>query len=334
MHTSWHDLADRVIAGGAPTRDEAHAILALPDDELLGLLDAVYRVRRAFHGKRVRIHVLQNAKSGACPEDCKFCAQSGSYDTPAEVYPMQSVDQIVDGARRAKRARAWKYCIVTATRGPSRKDLDTICEAVRRIKAEVDITVCTSLGVLTPEKAQRLKEAGVDRFNHNLETSERLYPEVVTSHTYADRVRTVQIAKQAGMEACCGGIIGMGETADDVIDMAFALRELDVESTPVNFLDPRPGTPFADLPRVTPQYCLKVLAMFRLVLPRTDLRVAGGREVNLRWLQPMALYAVNSMFTSGYLTTPGATPGLDHQMIKDMGFEIEEIVPSESRALG
>jgi biotin synthase len=323
MQTPWHDLADRVIAGGGPTRDEARAMLALPDDDLLPLLDAAYRVRRAFHGKRVRIHVLHNAKSGACPEDCKFCAQSGSYDTPAEIYPMQTVDQIVDGARRAKRARAWKYCIVTATRGPSRKDLDTICEAVRRIKAEMDITVCTSLGVLTDEKAQRLKEAGVDRFNHNLETSERLYPEVVTTHTYADRVRTVRIAKRAGMEACCGGIVGMGETADDVVDMAFALRELEVESTPVNFLDPRPGTPFAALPRVTPQYCLKVLAMFRFVLPRTDLRVAGGREVNLRWLQPMALYAVNSMFTSGYLTTPGATPSADHQMIEDMGFEIE-----------
>ncbi|HKA89157.1 MAG TPA: biotin synthase BioB [Haliangiales bacterium] len=325
MQTPWHDLADRVIAGGSLSRGEARAVLTSADDDLLGLLDAVYRVRRTFHGKRVRIHVLQNAKSGACPEDCKFCAQSGSYETPAEVYPMQTVDQIVDGARRAKRARAWKYCIVTATRGPSRKDLDTICEAVRRIKSEIDITVCTSLGMLTPEKAQRLKEAGVDRFNHNLETSERRYPEVVTTHTYADRVRTVQIAKQAGMEACCGGIIGMGETADDVVDLAFALRELDVESTPVNFLDPRPGTPFADLPRVTPQYCLKVLSMFRFVLPRTDLRVAGGREVNLRWLQPMALYAVNSMFTSGYLTTPGATPSLDHRMIKDMGFEIEEV---------
>src|SRR5262249_60052957 len=228
--TSWADLAARSIGGGAIDRADARAVLDSSDDELLAVLDAAYRVRRTFHGKRVRIHVLQNAKSGACPEDCKFCAQSGSYETPAEVYPMQTVDQIVDGARRAKRARAWKYCIVTATRGPSRKDLDTICEAVRRIKSEIDITVCTSLGMLTPEKAQRLKEAGVDRFNHNLETSERRYPEVVTTHTYADRVRTVQIAKQAGMEARCGGIIGMGATRDDVVDLAVALRELRVQS--------------------------------------------------------------------------------------------------------
>src|SRR5262249_10930015 len=161
------------------------------------------------------------------------------------VYPLQSVDQIVEGARRAKRARAWKYCVVTATRGPSRRDLDTICEAVRRIKAEIDITVCTSLGNLTEDKARRLKEAGVDRFNHNLETSARMYPSIATPHSYEDRVSTVRIAKAAGMEACCGGIVGMGESLDDVVDLAFALRELDVESVPVNFLDPRPGTPLA-----------------------------------------------------------------------------------------
>lgn len=324
---NFADLADRSIAGAALSRAEARAVLDCPDDDLLALLHEVFRVRRTFHGRKVRLHVLQNAKSGACPEDCKFCSQSSSYETPTDVYPLQSVDQLVDGARRAKRAKAWKYCIVTATRGPSRRDLDTICEAVQRIKAEIDITVCTSLGNLTAEKAKRLKEAGVDRFNHNLETSERFYSEVVSTHSYQDRVETVKIAKAAGLEACCGGIVGMGESADDLVELAFALRELDVESAPVNFLDPRPGTPFAALPRVTPQYCLKVLAMFRLILPRTDLRVAGGREVNLRWLQPFALYAVNSIFTSGYLTTPGATPSVDHQMIRDLGFTVEEVLP-------
>jgi biotin synthase len=326
---NFADLAARAIAtaGKGVTREDALAVLATADDDLLSLMDAAYRVRREFHGKRVRIHVLRNAKSGACPEDCKFCSQSSSYETPAEVYPMQSVDEIVEGAHRAKRAKAWKYCIVTATRGPSRKDLDTICEAVKRIKAEVDITVCTSLGNLTAEKAERLKAAGVDRFNHNLETSERHYGDVVSTHTYQDRVNTVKLAKAAGLEACSGGIVGMGESSDDLVDLAMALRDLDVESTPVNFLDPRPGTPFAHLPRPTPQFCLKVLAMFRFLLPKTDLRAAGGREVNLRWLQPLALYAVNSIFTSGYLTTPGATPSADHQMIKDLGFTVEEVTP-------
>ncbi len=327
---TFHALAERAISsqGRAVTREDARAVLTAPDDDLLALLDAAFRVRREFHGKRVRIHVLKNAKSGACPEDCKFCSQSSSYDTPADVYPMQTVDEIVEGAHRAKRAKAWKYCIVTATRGPSRKDLDVLCEAVQRIKAEVDITICTSLGNLTAEKAQRLKAAGVDRFNHNLETSERHYADVVTTHTYADRVNTVRIAKAAGLEACSGGIVGMGETTEDLVDLAFALRDLDVESTPVNFLDPRPGTPFSHLSRPTPQHCLKVLAMFRFVLPKTDLRAAGGREVNLRWLQPLALYAVNSIFTSGYLTTPGATPSADHQMIRDMGFTVEEVAAS------
>ena len=328
MRAPWSLFAERSIAGEPLSRAEAQSVLDCPDDELLALIDAGYAVRRRFHGKKVRLHVLANAKSGACPEDCKFCSQSSSYETPAEVYGLQTVEQIVEGARRAKRARAWKYCIVTATRGPSRRDLDVICEAVTRIKAEVDITVCTSLGNLTAEKAARLKAAGVDRFNHNLETSERYYPEVVSTHDYADRVSTVKIAKQAGLEACCGGIIGMGERDEDVIDLGLALRELDVESCPVNFLDPRPGTPFAALTRPTPQRCLKSLALFRFLLPRADLRVAGGREVNLRWMQPMALYLVNSIFTSGYLTTPGATPSADHQMIRDLGFEIEEVAPA------
>jgi biotin synthase len=323
----WRAFADRSVAGEALSRDEARAVLLCPDDELLSLLDSVFRVRRTFHGRKVRVHVLHNAKSGACPEDCRFCSQSSYYETPAGEYPIQSVEEIVEGARRAKRAQAWKYCIVTATRGPAKRDLDVVCEAVARIKAEMDITICTSLGLLTEDKARRLKAAGVDRFNHNLETSERFFPEVASTHQYADRVSTVRIAREAGMEACCGGIVGMGESEDDVLDLAFALRELQVESVPVNFLDPRPGTPMAHLPRVTPAYCLKVLSMFRFLHPRNDLRVAGGREVNLRWMQPLALYAVNSIFTSGYLTTPGATPSADHQMIKDLGFEVEEVAP-------
>ena len=321
----WHSLADRAIAGERISRDDARAVLSAPDEQVLAILDAAFKVRRQFHGKKVRIHVLQNAKSGACPEDCSFCSQSSKYDTSVDEYKIQSVEEIVEGARRAKRAKAWKYCIVTATRGPSRHDLDVVCEAVKRIKAEMDITVCTSLGLLTEDKARRLKEAGVDRFNHNLETSERFFAEVATTHTWADRVNTVKLAKAAGMETCTGGIVGMGESQDDVIDLAFALADVNADSVPVNFLDPRPGTPFAKLERMSPSQCLKTLAMFRFVHPRADLRVAGGREVNLRWMQPMALYCVNSIFTSGYLTTPGATPSTDHQMIRDLGFEWEEV---------
>jgi biotin synthase len=278
-------------------------------------------VRRHFHGNKVKIHVLQNAKSGVCSEDCGFCSQSSKYQTPATEYPLQSVEELVQGARKAKEAGAWKYCMVTATRGPSTRDLDVICEATRRIKAEGGIKVCTSLGILTPEKAQRLAEAGVDRFNHNLETSKRLYGKIVSTHTYDDRVRTTQYAKEAGMEVCSGGIIGLGENVEDVLDLCFALKDIGPSSIPVNFLDPRPGTPLAGSTLVEPYYALRVLCLFRFVHPDVDLRSAGGREVTFRSLQPLVLYAVNSIFTNGYLTTDGQGQNADHQMIRDMGME-------------
>lgn len=323
MSTTWSALATKALAGTALTRDEARSVLHAPADELLALLDAAFTVRRAHWGRRVSLHVLDNAKVGACPEDCGFCSQSSKYASPSGEAPMKSVDDLVEGARRAHAARAKRYCMVTATRGPSQKDLDTICAAAERIKAELDIELCASLGLLTAAKAQRLASSGVDRFNHNLETSERHYEKIVSTHTWADRVETIQHAKAAGMDTCCGGIVGLGESEDDLLDLAFALRDLDVDSVPVNFLDARPGTPLAAYPLVEPGYALRALCMFRFVHPRTDLRVAGGREITLRALQAMALYPANSIFTQGYLTTGGATPSADHQMIKDAGFELE-----------
>jgi len=319
----WMPLAERSMEGLCPTREEARAVLNAPREEFLPVMDAAYAVRRKYHGKKVKIHILENAKMGGCAEDCSFCSQSSRYQTGVEPSPMLEVERLVQDARVAKASGAWKYCMVTATRGPSSKDLDIVCEAARRIKSEVGITLCASLGLLTSEKAKRLADAGVDRFNHNLETSERHFPNVVTTHTWQDRVETVKIAKAAGMEACCGGIIGMGESQDDVLDLAFSLRELDVESIPVNFLNPRPGTPFEKLAPLDPLYALQALAMFRLVNPKSDLRAAGGREVILRSLQPFVLFAANSIFSAGYLTTPGAAPPDDHQMIRDLGFEIE-----------
>jgi biotin synthase len=334
---SWSALADKVLAGGQLSRDEARAVLHAPVDETLTLLDAAFRVRRHHWGRRVSLHVLENAKQGACPEDCGFCSQSSKHSSPSGEAPMKSVDELVAGARRAHAARAKRYCMVTATRGPSQRDLDTICEASQRIKAEMDIELCASLGLLTEAKATRLVEAGVDRFNHNLETSERFYDQIVSTHTWKDRVETVQIAKRAGMDTCCGGIVGLGESEEDLLDLAFALRDLDVDSVPVNFLDARPGTPLAGRPLVEPGEALRALCMFRLVHPRTDLRVAGGRELTLRGLQVMALYPANSIFTQGYLTTGGATPHADHQLIKDAGFELElasgEAVPAVPEAM-
>jgi biotin synthase len=322
----WSDLADVALSGDPLHPGDAIEVLKAPDDELLDILHSAFRVRQAYHGRSVRVHVLQNAKLGACPEDCGFCSQSSRHDSGVGRAKLQTVDEIVAGAREAAALGAVKYCIVTATRGPSERDLDTICTAVEQIKAECQINICTSLGLLKEGQAERLKAAGVTRFNHNLESSREYFGEVVTSHTWDDRVATVQRAKAAGLEACCGGIMGMGESLDDRVNLAYSLRELEVESIPVNFLDPRPGTPMADRQRMTPAECLKTLAMMRFVNPTRDIRIAGGREVNLRNMQALALYPANSLFVDGYLTTPGAGAEHDLQMIRDAGFEVAEMV--------
>jgi biotin synthase len=325
VRPDWPALSRRVLDGGAVTREEAQAILESGDDDLLPVLDAAFRIRERYYGRGVRIHVLRNAKSGMCRENCAFCSQAIGAYSGVDRYHLQSVEELVAGAREAHARKAVKYCMVTATRGPSENELDVICEATRRIKAEMNIHVCTSLGLLTDEQARRLAEAGVDRFNHNLEASRRFYPEICQTHTYEDRVATVRAAKAAGMEACCGGIMGMGETLPDRVDLAFALRELEVESIPINFLDPRPGTPLADRPRLKPADGLRALCMFRFVNPTRDIRVAGGREVCLRHLQPLALFPANSMFSEGYLTTPGQGYERDLAMMEEAGFHVQEL---------
>lgn len=326
--TNWNLLASTCLDGGAPSREDALSVLTSSDDELLDVLGAAFRVRRAHHGRDVRIHVLKNAKSGLCPEDCAFCSQSVHFHTGVDRYQLQSVEELVAGAREAAAMGAVKYCMVTSTRGPSERDLDVVCEAVRRIKSELNLNVCTSLGLLREGQAERLAAAGVTRFNHNLESSRNHFGEICHSHSYDDRIATVRAAKAAGMEACCGGIMGMGETLEDRVQLAFELRALEVESIPVNFLDPRPGTPLGDLPRLSPQDCLRALAMFRFVNPSRDIRVAGGREVNLRQLQPLALYPANSIFCNGYLTTGGQGPEADLAMIAAAGFRVAELVPA------
>ena len=319
----YEQLATRVIEGHQTTREEAIGVAAAPDADLLAVLNAAFRVRTRFHGNAVKVHVLQNAKSGVCPEDCKFCSQSLKYNRAKDVpqYGMQPVEELVDGARRAVEMGAVTYCMVTATRGPTGREIETVSQAARRIKDEhPGLRLCASLGLLAEGQAEALRAAGVDRYNHNLETSPNHFPNIVSTHGIEDRVRTVRWAKNAGLEACCGGILGLGESVSDWVDLAMSLRELEVESIPLNFLDPRPNTPLADAERLDPKACLMALAMFRLVNPQADLRVAGGREVVLRSMQPLALYAANSIFTNGYLTTPGAQPSDDMRMIREAGF--------------
>jgi biotin synthase len=322
----WNELSKGVLMGRPLTRSEALAIMESSDDDLLAILDAAFAIRRRYFGRGVSIHVIRNAKSGLCSENCSFCSQSAVSDSDIPQYPMQSVDQILEGAREAHKLTAVRYCIVTSGRAPSERDLETICEAARLIKREVPVQICTSLGLLSEEQAQRLKRAGVDRYNHNLESSERFYSSFCTTHAYSDRVTTARIAKAAGLELCSGGLVGMGENLQDRVNLAFALSELDADSIPVNFLDPRPGTPLEGMPRLTPADCLRTLAMFRFVNPDTEIRIAGGREACIGSMQVLSLYAANSMFTVGYLTTSGQGYQADMDMIKHAGFIVTEII--------
>jgi biotin synthase len=321
----WKALSDRVMDGGKITEEEALAILESKDDELLEVLQGAYKLRKKVFGNKVSLHLLRNVKSGKCPEDCSFCSQSSSAINNVERYDFQTVESIVEGAQAAVDRDAKRYCVVSSTRAPAPKELETICEAAIQIKQKhPELEICSSLGLLTEEKAIRLRDSGVDRFNHNLETSENYFPEVVTTHDFEDRVNTAKIVKKVGLDLCCGGLFGMGESLKDRVDLAFALADLDVDSVPINFLDPRPGTEFADTSNpLTPNDCLRGLAMVRFVMPAVEVRIAGGRETTLRDLQPLALYPANSMFTAGYLTTGGQDYETDKRMIEDAGFVIE-----------
>jgi len=318
----WHTLADEVLEGTDITREQARAILDVPHHKGPAILDAGFRIRSHYWKKSVNIHILNNAKSGRCPENCTFCSQAIGANTDIPEYPVQDAQTIIEKGRTAVERGADTYCIVMAVRTPSVKEMDAVTYALRTLRSEFqDLTLCCSLGFLNDAQIHALAASGANRINHNLETSRRFFPSICTTHTYDDRIDTIRRAKTADLEICSGGIIGMGESRDDVVDLAFALRKLGVHSVPINFLDSRKGTLLEKQQELTPWYCLMVLVMFRFVHPDTDIRVAGGREANLRTLQPMALYVASSIFTSGYLTTSGNLPNEDIQMILDMGFE-------------
>jgi len=319
----WQQLADRVLAGEMLTRSEAIEVLQAPDEQLLDLLAATYRVRHRYFGNRVQLYFLMNAKSGLCPEDCNYCSQSKISDANIPRYNLLNAEKLLAGAAAAAERNAKTYCIVISGRGPTEREMNAVTTLIPQIKEKYNLKICACLGLLTPEQAQRLKQCGVDRVNHNLNTSERFYSEICSTHTFQDRMNTLKAVRDAGMEMCSGGIVGMGEEPADIVEMAFSLRELGVHSIPVNFLQAIDGTPLQGRNDLTPRYCLKVLCLFRLTNPDRELRIAGGREVHLRSLQAMGLYAANSMFVGDYLTTPGQLPEADFQMVRDLGFEVE-----------
>ncbi|MEO1623282.1 MAG: biotin synthase BioB [Cyanobacteria bacterium J06632_3] len=321
---SWQQLADKALAGEVLTRSEALAALCAPDEAILDQLAAAYRVRRHYWGNRVRLHFLLNAQSGLCPEDCHYCSQSKISGAEIEKYPLMATEKIMAAAERAHQLKAGTFCMAISGRSPSPKVFKGILEAVRSVKATYPMKVCTTLGLLNESQARQLKAAGVNRINHNLNTAESHHEDICTTHSFQDRRATVQAVQAAGLTTCSGGIFGMGESDNDIVDLALSLRELNVTSVPLNFLIPIPGTPFADRDELTPQRALRILCLFRLLLPAQEIRIAGGREVHLRALQPLGLYAANSIFVGDYLTTPGQAAQQDFAMIRDAGFVIEE----------
>ena len=317
------DIANRVLADECLSRTECLDLLQTSDHRFLDLVAAAYRIRHQYFGNTVRLQMLLNAKSGACQEDCHYCSQSSVSTAEIDRYALVSPQEMVDGARRAARAKAQRFCIVISGRSPLDREIHQISTAVRQIKQEMPIQVCCSLGLLNGDQAVQLKSAGVDRINHNLNTSEAYHSSICTTHTFQDRLTTLKHARGAGLELCSGGIIGMGERDEDLVDLALALREVNPDSIPLNMLHPVPGTPFEDTRDLSPLRCLKILCLFRFLHPRREIRAAGGREWNLRSLQPMVLYVADSLFVDGYLTTPGQPAPEVWKMIEDLGFTVE-----------
>ncbi|MEN1970610.1 biotin synthase BioB [Lentibacillus sp. N15] len=317
----YSKLAKGVLAGYQLTDEEAIGMLKCPDEDILQLLNGAYQIRKHYYGNKVKLNMIINTKSGNCSENCGYCAQSRDSSASIEKYRMLDKNSIIKGAEKAQQMRSGTYCIVASGKGPTDRELNHVAEAVEEIKTKYNLKICACLGILKPEQANRLKTAGVSRYNHNINTSENHHDAITTSHTYQDRVRTVNEAKRAGMSPCSGVIVGMKETKEDVVQMAMALKELDADSIPVNFLHAIDGTMLEGTDELSPIYCLKVLAMFRYVNPTKEIRISGGREINLKSLQPLGLYAANSIFIGDYLTTLGQEDTKDHQMLRDLGFE-------------
>ena len=316
-------LAERALRDEPPSEAEALWILDGEDAELLPLLHAAYRPRERHFGRRVMVHVLNNVQNGLCAEDCGYCSQSRDSSASIRTYPLKSEEEILAGAERAARAGATRYCMALSGRGPTLDYTRRLAQVIREVKRRYPIEVCLSVGLLDDARARILAEAGLDRLNHNLNTSEAHYSEICSTHTYADRVNTLAAAKKCGVEPCSGVIVGMGETSRDLVEVGFALRALEVRSIPVNFLIPIEGNPVVSDGSLTPERCLRALCLMRLVNPSAEIRVAGGREGHLRSLEALSLWPANSLFVEGYLTTRGESVDATYRMIREAGFVVD-----------
>lgn len=318
-----NSVEQRIINGGAINRSEADALATAPNDQLMGLLGAADRIRIHFKGWIFDSCSLINAKAGRCGEDCAFCAQSARYKSDSPTYPLVTADKILQAAREAEKAGASRFCAVTSGGALSDEEFESLIEALDTVNRSVNIALDASLGFLDDYRAARLKSAGVTRYNHNLETARDHYTQICSTHTYDQRIGAVKKVMEHGISACCGGILGLGESFSQRLDMAFDIAELGADCVPINILNPRPGTPLEHSVPPTPLEILKTIALFRLILPRATIKVAGGREANLGDFQAMALRSgANGMIIGGYLTTSGRSLDEDIRMVQDAGYTL------------
>lgn len=303
--------------------EEARELVELPAAELPALLSLAHEVRRRWWGEGVELESLISAKTGGCPEDCAFCSQSIHFDSPAQRHAFLPLEEVMGAARATEASGASHFCIVVAVRGPDRRLMDQVLEAVAAIHAETSLDVDCSLGLLTRDQAEALRDAGVHRYNHNLEAARSFFGEIVTTHTWDERAETCRLVTDVGMSLCSGGILGMGETWEQRLEMAYQLRELGPSEIPLNFLNPRPGTPLAGRPPLEPSDALRAVAIYRLIFPDIIIRYAGGRELVLRDAQALGLVGgVNGMIVGNYLTTAGRPAAEDVRMVEDLGLPV------------
>jgi biotin synthase len=316
-------LQERSISGKSLSFNEAHYLIDLSDDETFGFISAANEIRRHFKGNKVKLCSIVNAKAGRCSENCSYCAQSAHHKTKIEIYPLMSAGEMHKKAKEAEAEGATCFGIVTSGKGiRSDKEIDEICKALSRIK-DIKVNRCASLGILSRDQLKRLKAAGLRKFHHNLETSMSYFKKVCTTHKFEDRVNTIKAAKEAGLSVCSGGIFGLGESLKQRVELAFQIKELDPDSIPINFLNPIKGTKAGKNPILEPFEALRIIAMFRFVMPDKDIVICGGREVTLRSLQPLMFPAgANMTLLGNYLTTAGNKPEDDLKMIADLGLKV------------
>ncbi|MBN1140624.1 MAG: biotin synthase BioB [Deltaproteobacteria bacterium] len=315
------ELAETILAGQEPSRSEYLRLAELPDTEVIHLLPAADRLRDGFCGRRIHLCTILNAKSGNCTEDCAFCSQSRRSHSATPCYPLKSGHEMEAAARKAASTPIHRFSLVTSGKGPTPSEVEKICAAASGPKKE-RLGFCASLGILDREQLKRLKDAGFSRYHHNLETAESFFPSICTSHTWEERAATVREAKAAGFSVCCGGLFGLGESDRQRLELALELKKLSVDAVPINFLAPISGTPLEGASFLTPWRCLKIIALFRFVLPDREILICGGREHNLRSLHPLVFTAgASGIMTGNYLTTEGRQLKDDLEMLRDLGFQ-------------